>query len=179
MCSRFIRPAAEDSGTRFAGGSHRCMLNLSDSSAVAALLVEAADRQESIAAITEHEGPAWTIEFEDGARCVVELANGPARLVLTGSVGRPSDGRLADVHGLALSFNLLWEETGGCRLAGGEENELLLLQELYPESLENDQVGDLFMWFEAMRALWEHLIHAGQPIPEPATLQEMVHGLRV
>jgi hypothetical protein len=178
MCSRSTRRGAADSGTRFVEGSHRCMLNLSDPSAVAALLIEAADRHESIIAITEHEGPAWTIEFDDGARCVVELASAPARLVLTGSIGEPDPECLAQVHASALSFNLLWEETGGCRIARGEQSELVLLQEIHAESL-GDDVCDVLLAFEATRALWEHLVRSEQPAPGPEALQELIHGLKV
>ena len=154
------------------------MLRLNDPSVIAALLVEAGGKEESIDAVVEHDEFGWTVTFDDGATCVVRMASTPARLVLSGSVGQPAPDCMAELHALALSFNLLVHETGGCRIARGEDEELVLVQELSTDSLDEGDLAGHLMGFEVLRALWEHIVVSHQSPPKPAELMNLVNGIK-
>ena len=162
---------------------HSCKENLpvialKESSTTAALLVEAAERNEAIVAVTELDAFAWAIEFESGSECLAELNQGPQRLVLTCAIGQPEQERLLEVQEAALSYNTLWETTGGCRIArDAEGSRLLLIQELSPDALQDTHLADWLMRFEAFRAWWAFFISGARDTPQRDGLRTEMIGL--
>lgn len=133
------------------------MTNMQTPEQTAALLVAAAERSESIVSVVEEDGAAgvWLVEMETGAECLVERVAEPLRLVLTSAIGWPDPDRLVELLQAALSFNSMLEQTLGTRVACDNDGpQLLLLQELYPESLEMHSMDQHLANFEALRSWW-------------------------
>jgi hypothetical protein len=97
----------------------------------AQLLCEAVDTSERIVALVELEEDSWFVELVEDGECLVEFDPDPPRLALSNELGEPPAGRALEVASAALSYNMLWRETGGARIAqAGDGGTLLLIREL-------------------------------------------------
>lgn len=128
-----------------------------NSEIVGACLVQAAGLGDSIVAVLQIDDDAWTIEFEDGPICLVEWNTESAQLALSADLGVPPDERQREVQSAALSYNALWRQTGGMRVAqAGDSGELILFQELDEETTHGDALvtaldhfGSISQWWNA------------------------------
>jgi hypothetical protein len=154
------------------------LINLQEPAAAAALIVEAAQRNEAVLSVTALEESAWAIEFESGSQCLAELDQHPQRLVLTVEIGQPAQECLLEVQQAALSYNTLWEATGGCRIARDTEGQrLLLIQELSSDALQQVDLADWLMRFEAFRAWWVFFIRSARGTPQRDDLRGEMLGM--
>ena len=140
-------------------------------------LVEVGPEARNLSVIVQDDESTWTLAFEDEITVLVliEWAEQPHRLVLSTDVGRPPDARAAEVHAAALSYNLLWRETGGARVGmGGEEGDLLLIREIDPQSVQGSEFVSLLEEFADVAQWWEHFVtseEADLSAPRPQMAQ--------
>jgi hypothetical protein len=141
---------------------------------IARLLVEAAERCKPIASVEEANDISWIVTFEEGAGCLVELADAPPRLVLMGEIGQPAADMEVQTYKTALQFNSLWEPAAGARVGMGlDDGALLLFRDLQPETLRDGRLEDHLVRFEALRMWWSLFIQTkpGTPARELTRLE--------
>jgi hypothetical protein len=140
-------------------------------------LGEVGPETENLSVIVQDDDSTWTLAFENEVTVLVlvEWADEPARLVLSADIGTPPEGRAAQVHKTALSYNTLWRDTGGARIGmGGEEGDLLLVRELDPESVQGGDLAGVLEQFAAVAQWWEGYVTSEEiaiPASAPALAQ--------
>jgi hypothetical protein len=138
-------------------------------------LGEVGPETENLSVIVQDDDATWTLAFENEVTVLVlvEWADEPARLVLSADIGTPPEGRAAQVHKTALSYNTLWRDTGGARIGmGGEEGDLLLVRELDPESVQGSDLAGVLEQFAAVAQWWEGYV-TSEEIAIPASAPAM------
>jgi hypothetical protein len=130
-----------------------------------AMLYEAGPMSDSIQSIMQASSTAWSIGFEDGTLVLAEWLAGPARVTLSASIGAPQSRRRATVHSVALSYNMLWRETGGVRIGqAGDEETMLLMQDVYGGESSSEQFARAIEHFSRLAAWWGAYVEADEPV---------------
>ena len=89
------------------------------------------------------EQPMWWLAVDENQSVIAEWNETIQRLMLTADVGEVPEKRLETALQEALSFNLIWQETGGARLAlMPKEDRLRLMVDLHATNLSSEQVAD-------------------------------------
>lgn len=137
------------------------METLSTTEQVTQLLTESAPRMERVDAIVQPDDTSWVVAFDDDSTVLINWIETPHRLVLSAGLGHPSEARQCEVLQKLMSYNALWESTGGVRTArGGDEGELLLLYDWYPQIMAVEQFPVIIENFSAIAKFWEHFVTA-------------------
>jgi hypothetical protein len=119
------------------------------------MLCEAGPLSDNIQSIMQASSTAWSIAFEDGTLVLAESITGPSRIAMSASIGAPPPRRRATVHSVALSYNMLWRETGGVRIGqAGDEETLLLMQDLCITESSTQQIARALEHFASLAAWW-------------------------
>lgn len=164
-----------------AGGANRFTAGVTlvnfhfDPQYVSQRLGEVGPDAENLSVIVQDDDSTWTLAFESDVTVLIlaEWAEEPARLVLSADIGTPPQGRAAQVHKTALSYNTLWRDTGGARIGmGGEEGDLLLVRELDPESVQGGEFARVLEQFAAVAQWWEGYV-TSEEIAIPASAPAM------
>ena len=124
-------------------------------------LTEIGPETRNLSVIVQDDESTWTLAFEDEITVLVllEWADQPRRLVLSADIGKPPARRAAEVHAAALSYNMLWRETGGARIGmGGEEGDLLLIRDIDPDSVRGNEFILLLEDFTELTQWWEAFV---------------------
>ncbi|WP_076997721.1 type III secretion system chaperone [Variovorax sp. KK3] len=118
---------------------------------------------EDLAVVVQDDESTWTLAFNKDTDVLVlaEWADEPARLVLSADIGTPLPARAVKVHHTALSYNLLWRETGGARIGmGGAQGDLLLLRELDADCVQGQAFADVLNQFAETARWWEGFVRS-------------------
>lgn len=95
---------------------------------IAQLVAEQGLLDDEILAVTEVEPDEWSVRYER-FDLAVSYDEASETLTLSASIGRPPEERRLQICELLLSYNLLWRDTGGLRMAlagrGGEAVQML------------------------------------------------------
>ena len=115
------------------------------------------------------DGASWSMRTRDGTTWLAQWHDQPSRLLLTTVLGRlPADYRQMLLEA-SLSYNALMRENGGIRLALREaSSELVLLRDLYTDSLTLPQLGAALSDFAASVRMWSVFV-ANQSAANDAT----------
>lgn len=117
-----------------------------------------------IEAIAQTGDDTWTLAFDDEQIVMVEWIDGPPRIVFTCLVGRPPVDRRFTVYETLLTYNALWKEHDGARIAlDGADGEVMVLYELPAAALTEAQLADVIARFRDFAALWCAYVLAEQP----------------
>lgn len=155
------------------------MIHLDSPQAVQDHLADIAPNLRGVDAVLEHE-LGWTIGFEDDTALLLEWAESPTRIVLTGEIGRPPEAREAELLRSLLAYNLQWEASGGVRAAmGGEEGELVLIYEWHAELFEPaslagviEDLAEATRWWSRAVAFGEGAGETPKPVRSPALVDD-------
>ncbi|RYD39944.1 MAG: hypothetical protein EOP85_15100 [Verrucomicrobiaceae bacterium] len=138
------------------------MIHLDSPQAVQDHLADIAPNLRGVDAVLEHE-LGWTIGFEDDTALLLEWAESPTRIVLTGEIGRPPEAREAELLRSLLAYNLQWEASGGVRAAmGGEEGELVLIYEWHAELFEPASLAGVIEDLAEATRWWSRAVAFGE-----------------
>ena len=124
-------------------------------------LTEIAPETRNLSVVIQDDEATWTLAFEDEITVLVllEWADRPRRLVLSADIGKPPAHRAADIQAAALSYNMLWRETGGARIGmGGEEGDLLLIRDIDAQSVQGEEFVLLLEQFADLAQWWENFV---------------------
>jgi len=101
----------------------------------------------------------WVVVFDDGTGVIVEAMQ--SRLALSAAIGRPPIDRRFVVYESLLSFNALWRETDGARLAlNGPNGDVMLVHEISAVELTSSGLQDALARFAELVALWRDYVTA-------------------
>lgn len=150
-----------------------------DSEALDRLVAEAGSHEEGILASVRTADGAHAIRFED-ADVIAEWDGARNRLVLSSEIGSPPPGRAAHVYETLLSYNLLWRETGGLRMAlTGPKGIVLQLVDLAGPEIEARTVAIVAANLAQRTVIWRAFLESeGSDVaaPAPPNTSEMIRA---
>jgi hypothetical protein len=131
------------------------------------LMQEIGPATPEIDAVMQSEERSWAIQFDDETVVQVEWADEPSRLVLSSALGQVNPEMRLPVYETLLSYNLLWQDTGGVKAAlAGPGGEVSLLYELFADTLLS--LGDLrtvLLNFMQLTQLWTAYVKSDASAP--------------
>ncbi len=119
------------------------------------MMEEIGPSMSEIEAVIQSEEKNWAIQFEDQSIVMLEWAEKPDRIVLSGMLGIPSESMQLSVYETLLCYNLLWKDTGGVKMAlAGPNGELMLLYELFCSELNLNELLTVLSNFVNIAQVW-------------------------
>lgn len=132
------------------------------------LMAEVGAFDDTILACGKTPDGEYVIRFEE-ADVLAEWDRDRRRLVLSCEVGKPPRGRAEKIYETLLSFNLMWQDTGGLFLAlAGRGGEVIQLFELFEAELEARRIATVAVNLENRRRLWQVYFDSEEIEVEPA-----------
>jgi hypothetical protein len=117
---------------------------------------------DEIEVITRNDDAQWSVGFDEDTVVTLDLVADQAKLVLSIPLGRPPTEQRLAAYETMLSYNLLWPETGGVKMAlGGEHGELVQLFELNAAGLTPDLLDAILANFVEKARMWRRVIAEG------------------
>lgn len=114
---------------------------------------------EEVEAIEQLGPHRWAIGLVDGGALSVDYSEQTGKLVLAADCGQPQEGNRLQVYETLLTYNSLWEETGGLRMAldraGGG---VVLALDLAPQALTAGLFATVVQNFAAHARLWKRAV---------------------
>ncbi|MBX3609010.1 MAG: type III secretion system chaperone [Hydrogenophaga sp.] len=96
-----------------------------------------------------------------------DWADAPARLVTTFELGKVVPSRKILVYEAMLTYNLLWQETGGARLAmAGPDGQVMLVHEMPAEQMTASDLSAALARLCQVGGAWRRFVIDAAP-PEP------------
>lgn len=141
------------------------------------LMQEIGPDMPEIDAVMQSEENSWAIQFDDETVVQIEWADEPSRLVLSSALGQVNPEMRLPVYETLLSYNLLWQDTGGVKAAlAGPGGEVSLLYELFADtSLSLGDLRTVLLNFMQLTQLWTAYVKsdASAPVNIPMSSEEM------
>ncbi len=123
------------------------------------LLQELGPQTPEIDAVLQEDEKSWLLVFADEQSVYVEWANNPDRLVLSTGLGRPPEGNELPVYETLLSYNLLWQDTGGVRMAiDGPQGDIMLIYDLFDDQLSLAELQTVVLNINSIAAIWRDYV---------------------
>lgn len=123
------------------------------------LLQELGPQTPELDAVLQENEKSWLLVFGDEQSIYVEWANNPDRLVLTTGLGRPVEGNELQVYETLLSYNLLWQDTGGVRMAiDGPQGEIMLIYDLFDDQLSLAELQTVVLNITSIAGIWRDYV---------------------
>lgn len=123
------------------------------------LLEELGPQTAEIDAVLQQDDKSWLLVFGDETSIVIEWATNPERLVLSTGLGRPAEGAHLTVYETLLSYNLLWQDTGGVRMAiDGPQGEVILIYDLFDDILSVSDLQTVALNISSIAAIWRDYV---------------------
>ncbi len=151
---------------------------MEDSEAVTKLLVEIGEDDSRIDTILQTGPRLWLLRRDDVA-IELELDGDGIRLMLSADLGAASPSQAAAIHSTALRYTLLWQETGGCRIALSEPTgSLFLMVDLLLPGLDRARFATALGNFARNVTVWRRYV-AGELDDNEAALSTDFNLIRV
>jgi hypothetical protein len=123
------------------------------------LMQELGPQTPEIDAVLQQDDSNWVLVFEDETSIVIEWADTPARLVLTSSLGRANEDAQLGIYETLLSYNLLWQETGGVRMAiDGPQGEVMMIYDLFDDHLTVADLQTVVLNLTSIAGIWRDYV---------------------
>ncbi len=134
------------------------------------LLVEELRNSSSGAVDVHHDGQGgFTLSCGGTEVLRAEWAEGPSRLVATIELGRVAPSRKILAYEAMLTYNLLWRETGGARMAmAGPDGEVVLVHEWAAEQATACDLSAMLARLFQVGGAWRRFVIEA-PAPEAPT----------
>ncbi|MDB5823642.1 MAG: hypothetical protein JWR21_2346 [Herminiimonas sp.] len=130
-----------------------------------------------IDAVMQSEEGSWAVQFDDETVVQIEWADEPSRLVLSSALGQARPEMRLPVYETLLSYNLLWQDTGGVKAAlAGPGGEVSLLYEMFADTeLSLSDLRTVLLNFMQLTQLWASYVKsdASTPVNAPMPTEEM------
>lgn len=112
-----------------------------------------------IDAVLQQDESNWVLMLEDESAIIIEWASNPSRLVLSANLGRPGEGSQLPVYETLLSYNLLWQDTGGVRMAiDGPQGEVMLIYDLFDDHLTVADLQTVVLNLASIAGIWRDYV---------------------
>ncbi|HSV47767.1 MAG TPA: type III secretion system chaperone [Ramlibacter sp.] len=136
-----------------------------------AVLAELGPGCDAIDGIQELADGSWALLMFETRRVDLALDARRGMLVLRTDVGRPPPSRMAEGYAALLSYNLLWEQTGGARMAlGGSEGDVVLLMDVPMAGLDWGTLDTVLRNIADVADAWGRQLQQAAPAEPPAGL---------
>jgi hypothetical protein len=141
------------------------------------LLQELGPQTPEIDAILQEDEKSWLLVFADEKSVYVEWAANPERLVLSTGLGKPVEGSELQVYETLLSYNLLWQDTGGVRMAiDGPQGEIMLIYDLFDDQLSLSELQTVVLNISNIAGIWRDYVGKDSSVSSlPPISSETVH----
>ena len=141
------------------------------------LMQELGPQITEIDAVLQQDDTCWVLVLADETSITVEWAANPERLVLSSGLGRPVQGAELAVYETLLSYNLLWQDTGGVRMAiDGPQGEVLLIYDLFDDHLSLAELQTVVLNLSNIAAIWRDYVRKDAAAPAlPPIGSDSVH----
>lgn len=131
------------------------------------LMSELGSRMPEEVTVSQVEESLWTIQFEDNSALLVQWANTPERLVLSATLGRAQAEQQLALYEILLSYNLLWQETGGVRIGmDGAQGELTMIYDFFADSLSTSTLLTVVLNLANLARVWRAYVSGNDSPPE-------------
>jgi hypothetical protein len=141
-----------------------------DTEGIDRLLAEAGGLDDDILAVTKTDG-GWAIRFED-VDVLAEWDAQRSRLVMSTLIGTPPPERAAEVMEALLSYNALWNQTGGITMAlTGPGGDALQFADLAGDAIAARQVAVVSVNLAERARIWRSFLALGEPQEAAAPLE--------
>jgi hypothetical protein len=118
-------------------------------------------------AVAQLEETLWTLRFEDNSALLVQWANTPERLVLSSTLGRAQAENQLALCEILLSYNLLWQETGGVRIGmDGPHGELTMIYDFFADSASTSTLRTVVFNLANLARIWRAYVSGNDAPPE-------------
>ena len=132
------------------------------------LMTEAAALDEGILACLKTPDGAYALRFED-TDVLAEWDGTRDRLVLSTEIGKPAGQAATEVYETLLSYNLMWRETGGVRLAlTGRGGNVLQLVDLAGTEVAAAKVAVVAANLAERTRIWQAYLESAEGDGEPS-----------
>ena len=123
------------------------------------LMREIGPRMKGTAVARNPEETRWALGFEDGTLVAIQYEAASGRLVISLEVGQPASASRLNVYQALLTYNHLWRETGGVRLAlDGQDGAVILLFDLFFNDLDPGTFATVVTNLMRKAETWRSLI---------------------
>jgi hypothetical protein len=122
----------------------------------------------NVSNVTQVSGNTWAVGFDTDTIVMLELDNEERNLVLMAEIGQPNgSGDRGKICEMLLTYNALWRETGGVKMAmaGGEAMQLYSMDaaEVTMASLRT-----VLENFVEKAKVWRRFVETGGPVEQAA-----------
>jgi hypothetical protein len=131
------------------------------------LMSELASGMPEEGTVSQVDESLWTVRFEDSSALLVQWANTPARLVLSATLGRAQAEQQPALYEILLSYNLLWQETGGVRIGmDGPQGELTMIYDFFADLLSPSTLRTVVLNLANLARVWRAYVSGNDARPE-------------
>jgi hypothetical protein len=129
---------------------------------IVALMEALGPHDDEIEMITRNGDAEWSVAFDEEAIITLQHVADQHKLMLSMPLATPPTEQRLAAYQAMLSYNLLWQETGGVTLAlGGAHGAAYLLFALSTVDLDVDQLDTVLTNFAAKGRIWREAITSG------------------
>lgn len=123
------------------------------------LIEELGPKTPEVDAVLQQDETNWVLMLEDESAIIIEWASNPSRLVLSANLGRPNEGSQLTIYETLLSYNLLWQDTGGVRMAiDGPQGEVMLIYDLCDDHLTLGELQTVVLNLANIAEIWRDYV---------------------
>lgn len=149
---------------------------MTDTAAVARLVAEIGPLDDEVLAAFEVAPGEWAVRYS-GIEVALEHDAAGGRLMMTATIGAPRPESALRLYELLLSYNLLWRDTGGIRMALlGAGGEAVQMADLTLAGLTAADLAGTLSGFARRAGAWRLVLASEEPA---AALSAAEHHLRV
>jgi hypothetical protein len=129
--------------------------------------------------VEESEEGKWQIDLSNDVVIFADWAPNPARLVFSTLIGRPNVDRRFVVFESLLTFNSLWEENSGAKMAiNGAAGEVIVIFDWFADDPTLADLNELLTQFIEYADLWCQYVtcepEIGMSTPSPMMLMTLL-----
>lgn len=129
---------------------------------VAELMVALGPHDDEIDTITRNSETEWSVAFDEDTIVTLNLVAEQQKLVLSSTLASPPTEQRLAAYETLLSYNLLWEETGGVTMAlGGAHGAVVQLFDLSTAGLDLARLDAVLVNFAVKARNWREVIASG------------------
>lgn len=141
------------------------------------LVQELGPQTPEIDAVMQQDDTNWVLMLDDESAVSIEWAGNPSRLVLSANLGRPHEGSELSIYETLLSYNLLWQDTGGVRMAiDGPQGEVMLIYDLFDDHLTVTELQTVVLNLCSIANIWRDYVKKDSSLASlPPIGSESVH----
>lgn len=135
---------------------------------LAAIVLAAGETTDEIEAIARISDREYLLDVR-GVEAAIDLVAADTRVIVSATVGRPVDARVADVNAFLLSFARGWTMTGGLGFAAGPDGTVEVFYAVETAGLDAGRLAAVIVDMAAKAIAFRLVVEAGAADPLPVS----------